>query len=82
MIEPNIKNMIKKLFLISIHTLFIAFIFISCDKDEVESLENHPSYRDGVYDGKNLTVTLNGNEAPTVTSVSVGCSDGRAEFYP
>ena len=71
MIEPNIKNMIKKLFLISIHTLFIAFIFISCDKDEVESLENHPSYRDGVYDGKNLTVTLNGNEAPTVTSVSV-----------
>lgn len=63
--------MIKKQLLTGIHALLIAFIFVSCDKNEVESLENHFSYRDGVYEGKNLSVTLNGNEVSTVTSASV-----------
>lgn len=49
----------------------MALVFVGCDKDEVESLESHPSYRDGVYKGKNLSVTLDGDEVSTVISVSV-----------
>lgn len=63
--------MTRKILIASICTLFMTILCVGCDKDEAESLENHPSYRDGVYEGKNLTVTLNGNEVPTVTSVSV-----------
>lgn len=63
--------MIKKLLLTGIYALLISLIFVSCDKDEVETLENHLSYRDGIYEGKNLSVTLNGIEVSTVTSVTV-----------
>ena len=63
--------MITKNLLTSICSLFMALVFVGCDKDEVESLESHFSYRDGVYEGKNLSVTLDGDEVSTVISVSV-----------
>ena len=63
--------MITKNLLTGICSLFMALLFVSCDKDEVECLESHFSYRDGVYEGKNLSVTLNGEEVSTVISVSV-----------
>lgn len=63
--------MTKRILKASIYAMFTVFFCIGCDKDEAESVENHPSYRDGVYEGKNLSVTLNGNEVSTVTSVSV-----------
>jgi len=46
------------------------FVFFGCSDDETEIYgPNTPSYRDGVYSGKQLTFTLDGAEVPTVTSV-------------
>lgn len=61
----------KKYLLTSISSLFMALLFVGCNKDEEESLESHFSYRDGVYEGKNLSVTLDGEAVSTVISVSV-----------
>lgn len=48
----------------------LAVSLCSCSDDE-ELLINSPSYRDGVYSGTQLTVTLDGEEVETVKSVTL-----------
>lgn len=44
--------------------------FSSCSDDE-ELLAGSPSYRDGIYSGTQLSVTLDGENLPAVSSVSL-----------
>lgn len=61
----------KKEFILSdIIILFVAILFTGCNKNEsFQSLQ--PSPRDGVYEGKNLTVTINGEPATSIKSVRI-----------
>lgn len=63
--------MTKNYLLTGLVTLMMVLFLSGCDNNDVESLESHPSYRDWVYEGQSLSVTLNGNPMPSVTSVSV-----------
>lgn len=56
--------MIRKYLLTSSCSLFTALLFVGCDKDEVESLESHFSYRDGVYEGKTCQLPLTEKKYP------------------
>ena len=67
----NLINMKTKIFNLIMVTIFLTIGFISCSKDEPDSVVNHPSYRDGIYKGSQLTVTLNGKEVSTVSSVTL-----------
>lgn len=60
----------KNFILSSILILLTALMFSSCHENEpYQSI--HPSPRDGVYEGENLTVTINGEPAPTIKSVRI-----------
>lgn len=60
----------KKEILSSIFMLFAVLIFSSCsDNEPYQSI--HPSPRDGVYEGKNLTVTIDGEIATSIKSVRI-----------
>ena len=59
----------KYLFFTASLALFI-FIFLSaCSKNEPDIPQ--PSPRDGVYEGENLTVTIDGEPATTIKSVKI-----------
>ena len=49
----------------------MTYNFTSCHEDVVMSSEKFPSYRDGLFEGKNLKVTLNGKEIKTVEFVKI-----------
>lgn len=60
----------KNLILSSIFILFVSILFSGCNNNEpYQSI--HPSPRDGVYEGENLTVTINGEPAKTIKSVRI-----------
>lgn len=60
----------KTIILSSIFTLFVAILLSGCNKEEpYQSI--HPSPRDGVYEGKNLIVTINGEEVKSIKSVRI-----------
>lgn len=48
-----------------------SMLLFTCCSDEPDSVPNSPSYRDGVYSGQQLTFTLDGEEVPTVSSVTL-----------
>ena len=50
--------------------LFVAFVFSSCN-DEEPYQSQKPSPRDGVYEGDNLHVTIDGEPATTIKSVRI-----------
>ena len=51
--------------------LILGLVSISACSDDEPSVPNSPSYRDGVYSGKQLTFTLNGEDMASVTSVTL-----------
>ncbi len=53
--------------------LFIVpLVILSCNNEETEpSLPNSPSYRDGIYSGKQLEFSVDGKESITVSSVTL-----------
>lgn len=51
--------------------LAVGLIALSGCSDEPDSVPNSPSYRDGVYSGKQLTFNLDGEEVTTVSSVTL-----------
>ena len=60
----------KNIILSSILMLFATLIFSACkDNEPYQSI--NPSPRDGVYEGKNLTVTIDGEPATTIKSVRI-----------
>lgn len=59
---------------IGVYALLMTIIIVACDNDDSESSVSHPNYRDGVFEGKNLSVTLNGDAVTSVTSVSIKSS--------
>lgn len=60
----------KNILLSYIGTLLVVILLSACNKNEpYQSLQ--PSPRDGVYEGKNLIVTINGDEITTVKSVRI-----------
>lgn len=60
------KNIILSSFLI----LFAAIVFTACnDNEPYQSVQ--PSPRDGVYEGNNLSVTIDGEPATTIKSVRI-----------
>ena len=58
-----------KSILSTLFTLVFALVLSGCSKEEPHSI--NPSPRDGVYEGKNLTVTLDGKPLNSVKSVRV-----------
>lgn len=67
--EFKFYDMRKQVFLSGLVALFVCILFTSCNNNEPHSLK--PSYRDGKYEGKNLTVFLNGEELTTVAYVTI-----------
>lgn len=69
------------------HIFNFTYIFIlvsslySCDNNE-ESAAEHPSYRDGTYSGKQLTVSLDGQDLTTVSSVTLSSKLLNANVSP
>lgn len=61
----------RKYFLYAVFALCFTFIFSSCQEDDEESQLIQFSYRDYTYQGKNLSVYLNGEELTTVGYVDV-----------
>lgn len=60
----------KNIILSSVLMLFATLVFSSCDDNEpYQSI--HPSPRDGVYEGENLTVTIDGEPCTTIKSVRI-----------
>ena len=59
----------KYLFSTGTFVLFISILLSSCNKNEPEIPQ--PSPRDGVYEGENLTITIDGEPATSIKSVSV-----------
>ena len=60
----------KNIFLSSIMMLFLALLFSSCnDNEPYQSVQ--PSPRDGVYEGENLHVTIDGEPVTTIKSVRI-----------
>lgn len=60
----------KNIFLSSIMMLFLALMFSSCnDNEPYQSVQ--PSPRDGVYEGNNLTVTINGEPVTSIKSIRI-----------
>lgn len=57
--------------LLSAFCLFLCLSLSSCSNDETETEAVSPSYRDGVYSGEQLTVTLDGKDLTTVSSVTI-----------
>ncbi|MCH5238309.1 MAG: hypothetical protein J1E95_11025 [Muribaculaceae bacterium] len=57
-----------------INAIFLAtmfFVSTACNEEDVKSSVSYPSYRDGTYEGKYLTVTLDGKTVASVKSVSI-----------
>ena len=60
----------KNILLSGIMMLFLAIMFSSCnDSEPYQSLQ--PSPRDGVYEGENLTVTIDGEPTTSIKSVKI-----------
>ena len=60
----------KNIILSGILMLFATLIFSACnDNEPYQSVQ--PSPRDGVYEGENLIVTIDGEPAPSIKSVRV-----------
>lgn len=59
----------KSFFLVGILPLFLSMFLFSCSKNEPDVPV--PSPRDGVYEGDNLMVTIDGNEIVSINSVMV-----------
>ena len=59
----------KNIILSSILMFFVAILFSGCNKNEPFVPEPNP--RDGVYEGDNLTVSINGETVTSIKSVSV-----------
>ena len=60
----------KNFILSSILMLFAVLVFSGCkDNEPYQSLQ--PSPRDGVYEGANLTVTIDGEPATSIKSVRI-----------
>lgn len=59
----------KNVILSSILMLFAAIVFSGCSNNEPDSMQ--PSPRDGVYEGENLKVSINGEPLTTITSVKI-----------
>ena len=59
----------KNVILSSLLIVFATLGLTGCSKDEPHSV--NPSPRDGLYEGKNLTVSLDGEPVTTVKSVRI-----------
>ena len=60
----------KNIILSGILLLLATFMFSSCnDNEPYQSI--HPSPRDGVYEGENLIVTIDGEPATSIKSVRI-----------
>ena len=64
--------MTKKVLFTYCFCLFcLSLVYIACSDDDDGSAISHPSYRDGVYEGEKLSVTLDGKEVPTIEKVTL-----------
>lgn len=64
--------MTKKVLFTYCFCLFcLSLVYIACSNDNDGPAISHPSYRDGVYEGEKLSVTLDGKEVPTIEKVTL-----------
>ena len=59
----------KNVILSGLTMLFATLIFSGCNNDEPQL--SGPSPRDGVYEGENLTVTIDGEIASSIKSITI-----------